>query len=452
MSALDQIININISQNTTAVAQASFSIPLIVGPTANGWSDFVHAYSSPAGMLTDGYTTSSPEYVYALEMFEQPLAPTQFLVGKRSTAVAQQSTLAVGTLVATGHDYSFTLNGVLISYTSSSDTQQSILTALNAAITAAFSPATPPTSGVVTGMGSGALLTLTSTEVGQAFTVSAIDPDLTYVITVPNVGIVTDLQNIIGENNSWYGLVGCAFSDADIVEAAAYIETLKKIYIAISSTSAITTSATTDVASVLKSKSYKRTGLIYTAPSYVAEGKDAAWVGGQLPYTPGANNWAFKTLVGCTPDVLSQSVQAILIGDPVASVPGKNVNIYQTIGGVNITQMGTMAGGQYIDLTVGIDWLQSTIQTNVYSALVNSAKIPYTDKGTGILISAVNAAIQQGVTNGLIDGTQPIVVTAPLVATVPLSQRANRVSPTISFSCTLAGAFNAIVVNGTVTV
>jgi Protein of unknown function (DUF3383) len=451
MAAIDQIVNINISQSTQAVAQASFSIPLIVGPTNAGWSDFVHAYSSPAGMLTDGFTTSSPEYIYALELFEQTLTPTQFYVGHRTAAVAQVDTLAVNTL-NTAHLYAFTLDGVLISYQAvGGDTQQAILTALNAAITTAF-PSGAPTAGVVTGSGSGALLTLTSTQIGLAVTYSAVDSLLTHALVTANNGIATDLANIQGENDSWYGMVGCAFTDADIEQAAAYIQAQKKIFVAVSSTAAIATTATTDLGSFLKGKSYTRTALIFTAASYVAEGKDAAWVGGQLPYTPGANNWAFKTLVGCTADTLTQGQQSILIGDPVAGVAGKNVNIYQVVGGVPITEMGTMASGQYIDVTVGVDWLESTLQTNIYSALVNSAKIPYTDKGTGILISAVKAAIDQGVVNGLIDGNSPIIISAPPVLSVSANQRAQRIAPTITFSCRLAGAFNAVVVNGTVTV
>lgn len=447
-SALDQIVNINISQQTSAVAQESFSIPLIVGPTVPSTGAPVNAYSDPSGMLTNGYTTSSPEYIYALELFEQALTPTQFLVGERTSAVAQVDTIAVNSLAGVpGHQYKFSINATVISYTSvSGDTQGVILTALNSALTSA----SIGSAGVVSGSGSTSLLTITASVPGAGNSYSAIDSELTHVSVTANNGIQNDLAAIIAVNDTWYGLAGCAFTDGDILQAAALIESLKKIYIPVSSTSAIATTASTDVASVMKSRSYKRSGLIYSPEA--TEGKEAAWLGGQLPAVPGSNNWAFKTLTGCTADVLSAAVQAILIGDPVAGVQGKNVNIYQTVGGVPITQMGTMASGQFIDLTVGIDWLESQLQVNLYSALVNSSKIPYTDKGTGILISAVNAAIQQGVVNGLIDGDSPITITAPLVASVPANQRAQRISPTISFSCRLAGAFNAVVVNGTVTV
>lgn len=448
--SLDQLISINISQQTSAVAQASFAIPLIVGPTVPT-SGIVNSFSAPSAMLTSGYTISSPEYIYALELFEQPLSPTQFLVGKRTTAVAQVDTFQVNTVVS-GHVYGFTLNGNAISYTAlSADTYSTILVGINANISAVF-PTSPPVVGVISGSGSSTTLTLTSSVIGQVVLYSAVDTDLTHAALTPNNNIVNDLVAIQSVSNQWYGMCLTQGTDADVEQGAAYIESQKKIYIAISDTSAVATASTTDVGSVLKSKSYNRTGLIYTGTANISEGKEPAWLGGQLPAVPGSNNWAYKSLNGCTPDVLSDNAQAILIGDPVAGVFGKNVNIYQTVGGSNITQMGTMASGQYIDLTVGIDWLESTLQTNIFGVLVQNSKIPYTDIGTGILISAVKAAIDQGVTNGFIDGLSPITITAPSVLTVPASQRANRISPTISFSCRLAGAFNAVVVSGTVTV
>jgi Protein of unknown function (DUF3383) len=449
MSSIDEIIEINISQQTQSVPVPSFSIPLIIGPTPTGWTDYVHSYTQPSSMLTDGFTTSSPEYIYALEMFEQAVSPTLFYVGKRTTAVEQQNTFQVNTL-NTAHQYKFTMNGVVISYTAGGgDTQQSILTALNNAITAAF--AIPPTMGAVVGSGPSATLTLTSVNPGAGISYSAVDSFLTFAQTVANNGITNDLANIISENNTWYGIVLCSNTDYDIEQLAAAVEPLKKIYIATTADAAVPTSSTTDIATVMKGKGYKRTALIYTAIS-ATDGIDAAWVGGQLPLTPGSNNWAFVNLVGIDPDTFTDNQQTILIGVPVDGIAGKNVNIYQTVGGVNLTEMGTMIGGQYIDITIGIDWLTATIQTNILQALVSVPKIPYTDNGTAVLISAVKAAILQGIANGLIDGNTPYTVTAPSVLSVPASQRANRIAPTISFTCRLAGAFNAVIVSGTVTV
>jgi hypothetical protein len=447
MPSIDQIIQVNISQQTAAVAQASFSVPLIVGPTSNGWSgsDYVHVYSSAAAMLTDGYISSNPEYIYALELMAQPITPSQFMVGKRSAAVAQVDTLAVNTLT-TSHAYAVTVNGVVYSYTAGGgDTQQAVLTALLALIVVGGA-----VTGAVAGTGGSALLTLTSTAPGAAVTYSAVDALLTKAAVTPNNGIATDIANILAQNGGWYGWCLAGATDADILQAAAWTEGQKKIFLGASSTSAIGTSSSTDVASKLQTAAYKRTALLFT-PGAAAAGIEAAWLGGQLPQTPGSNNWAFKTLAGITADVLTDTQRNNAMGNPVAGTVGKNANIHTSVGGVNITEMGTMAGGQFIDITVGIDWLQSTLQTNIYSALVNAKKIPFTDAGVAILISAVRQALDTGVANTLIDPAG-ISITAPSVAAVSANQRAKRIAPTISFACRLQGAFNAVVISGTVTV
>lgn len=516
MSSLDQIVNINISKQTKAVPQASFSIPAIFGPsnrfaavsptgnTSNGSNqitnvssmtgvtpgcsisgigipvgtyilnvsgnvitlsqaatalgigitltikDAIRAYTDPAGMLADGFLITDPEYIRAAELVEQDVTPPIFYVGRYSASVAQQDTFAVNT-VTPAHNYNFKLNGTLISYVAGGgDAQQDILAGLLAAIGVAF-PSNPPVTGVVTGTGVSALLTLTSSVPGVAVTYTLIDSLLTHLNTVPNHSTATDIAQAQVQNNTWYGVAICSNTDADILEVAAYLESQKKIFLPVSNDSDISSSSTTDLGSVLKGKAYDRTGLIFSLAG-ILQGIEAAWLGGQLPAVPGSNNWAFKTLKGISPDVLTANQQQNLIGIPEAGIQGKNVNIYQTVGGVNITQMATMASGQYIDITVGLDWLESTLQTNIYAALVNALKIPYTDKGVGILISAVKAAIDQGVVNGLIDGDSPITITAPPVLSVPANQRANRIAPTISFSCRLQGAFNAVIVQGTVTV
>lgn len=350
MAAIDQIVKINITQQTQAVAQASFSIPLIFGTTNIAWSDNVHAYADPSGMLSDGFTTASPEYIYAEKMFSQSVVPNQFYVGKRT----------VGTIAA-------------------------------------------------------------------------------------------DMQAIIDQNNTWYGAIMCSNVDADILAMAAFIEALPKIFIGASNDSAIAGNGSSDLLSQLKALGYARTALVYSPGSYNL-GIEAAWMGSQLPQVPGSNNWAFKSLAGIATDNLTDTAVGNVIGDPIAGTFGKQGNIYRVVGGQNITQMGMMVGGQFIDITVGLDWLKSQLQTNIFAQLVQALKIPYTDKGTGILLQAVKSAIDQGVVNGLIDGASPISISAPPVLSVPANQRAQRIAPTISFSCRLQGAFNAVTVSGTVTV
>jgi hypothetical protein len=452
MSALDQIVNIVITQQTAAVQQPSFSIPLIVGPNAPSTLTY---FTSAASMLQGGYVTSDIEYVYASVMMEQALTPTLFGVGQRTVAVAQVDTIAVSTLIGTGHTYVFTINGHLLSYLSSSDTQQSILTALNTQL-AAITP-TPPGVGVVTGTGSGALLTITGASPGLGISYTAVDTDLTHVNVTPVNGIANDLNNIVNATggSNWYGMCLASNQAYDILQAASFIEaTGNRIFVASSNDSNIPTSLTTDLASQLKALSYTRTACIYSPGSYNL-GIDAGWLGGQLPQTPGASTWDLKTIVGVSPDTFTAGQVTNMIGVPGVGT-GKNVNIYQTVGGVNITQSGIMAGGQYIDITIFIDWLRVTMQTNIFALLVNNPKIPYTDKGLTVVENAVRQTLVQGSDNGGTGGVDysSIVVNAVPVASIPSNDRAMRYVPagSVAWSCRLTGAMQNIVVNGVVSV
>lgn len=447
MPALDQVVQITITEETSAVAQPSFGIPLIVGPSNPGWTsdDVVHVYSSASELLTDGFISSNPEYIYASELMASSVSPTQFMVGRRSAAVAQVDALTVNTLTS-GHVYKLSVNGTEYSFTAGGgDTQQSILTALRAAIVAA-----QPVTGVVSGTGGSASLALTSATAGQAVTYSGVDAQLTLTPGTPNNGIGDDMAKIQAQNDTWYGWLLAAATDADILQGAAWTEGQKKRFFPGSATTAIGTSASTDVASKLKTAGYKRTALLWSIAG-TAQGSAAAWVGGQLPLTPGSNTWAFKTLPGISADTLTSTQRSNAIGNPVAGIAGKNANIYTSLGGLGVTQMGTSASGDFIDVGIGVDWLEAEIQSRVWRRLATVRKVPYTDAGVAVLMSEVRAAIDQGVVNGLIDPAG-IEVSAPGVLDVSANRRAQRIAPPISFTCRLQGAFHAVVIDGTVTV
>lgn len=447
-TALDQIVNIVITQETAAIPQASFATPLIVGPTGFLNSDVIRYYTSPQAMLADGFTTSDIEYIYAVEAFEQALSPTQVGIGKRTTAVVQVDTISFNVLNL--HLYKVTIDGVDYSYTSDGTaTAAEIVTALSALINA-------DTNATVTATGSTTLI-LTSDTAGDGFQTSVNgDSNMTLVHTTANNGIVDDLTAILNDplGNLWYGLALASSVVGDILQTAAFIETLTKIYIAASGDAAIDTGVTTDVASVLQGKGYKRTGLMYSPGSFNL-GIDAGWLGGQLPQTPGASTWDLKTIVGITPDLYSSTSRSRLIGVPGVSV-GKGVNIYETVGGQNITENGWMVGGQYIDITVFIDWLKSTMQTNIFSLLINNPKIPYTDKGVSVIENAVRQTLKQGSDDGGTGGLDAtsITVTVVPVSSIPANIRAQRILPAnaIKWTARLTGAFQNIVINGIVTV
>jgi hypothetical protein len=264
-----------------------------------------------------------------------------------------------------------------------------------------------------------------------------------------SASMVADIQAIQAVYDGWYALIICSQLAADILAVAAYIETQTKIFIADTNDAAVLTGVTTDVGSQLQAFSYKRTALLYSGVAGAPAA--AAWVGGVLPFPPGSASWKFKTLVGVLPDNLSAGQRAACVG-PGSGVAGKNVNIYETIAGRGVTEEGFMAGGQFIDITVGLDWLTSTMKNNIYGLLGGANKTPYTDAGAELIRSGIGQTLQQGVDAKFLDGTQGMSVTVPSIASLPQSSKANRVLTGVTFSCRLSGAFHFVTVNGTVTI
>ena len=439
MASLSLVVNVTVTKSTRVVSLQSFAIPLIMGPS-DRFMELYRVYTDVSGMLSDGFLTSDPEYIHAQALSSQAIRPTKWVIGKNSAAVEQVDTFAVNTLTV-GHQYKFTLNSIIISYTAiGGDTQEIILAALLAAIGTAF-PTNPPVTGAVTGAGAGALLTLTSTVPGLGFSLSAIDADLTHASVTANHSMVQDLQAlqlVIAAVDQFYGVLITSKIKSDILQMAAYIETQLLVYVCATLDADTLTSVTTDVMSILHGFGYDRTMILYSAQANT-NAPDAAWVGYLLPTTPGSSNWADKVLVGVTPDNLNDT--------QIGNVLSKKGNIYVPQGGAGNTLFGTSCGGEYFDITIFLDWLASTMQANIFAVVTNplNLKIPYTNQGIGQIENPIHQTMQQGQDNG---GLAPgWTVFAPDAASVPTADKANRVLNNIGASGTLAGAINTINVN-----
>lgn len=202
---------------------------------------------------------------------------------------------------------------------------------------------------------------------------------------------------------------------------------------------------TTDLGAELKALSYDRTyGLFHTLAN--TEYPEAAWSGGRLPFNPGSQTWAFKTLRGVTVDNLTAAQKT--------KARGNNVNTYTSVGGVFITQDGKTASGRFIDIRRGTDWLTATIEAEVYSRKVNSLKIPFTNAGITKLEDGVRAAIAQGQRperNFIALDPEP-VVTSPKASEVSSLDRIDRILNQITFTVQAAGAIHKTIIRGTLTI
>jgi hypothetical protein len=200
-------------------------------------------------------------------------------------------------------------------------------------------------------------------------------------------------------------------------------------------------SDSTTIAAVVKAAAYARTGVVYSA---VADSKfpDAAWFGTCLPKTPGAVNWAFKTLSGVTVDSLT-ATERKRVWDKYAST-------YETVAGVNITRWGNTGSGEYFDIIRGIDWLKARMTERIYSLFVNQDKIPFTDKGIGSIEAEIRTTLEEAIENEVLAIIDYVV--SPLAEDVSSADKALRKLTGMKFKATLAGAVNTVEITGIVTV
>jgi len=264
---------------------------------------------------------------------------------------------------------------------------------------------------------------------------------------VPSASVVTDLTAIQAVNNDWYALAMTDRTKATVEAVAGWIETQIKIFGTASDDLNIINQPagvdTTSIAALFNNAGYVRTFVLYHQEAS-EDYPECAWFGACLPFTPGSETWMFKNLATISFSTLSTNQES--------NAFAKSANTYEFIGGVSITQRGTMAQGEYIDIIRGVDWLTSTIQTLVYAILVNSPKIPYTDSGITAVEGQIRKALQQGIDNNFIAQVPAYQIFVPTAVSVPSVDKANRILRNVKFQATLAGAIQAVQITGTVSV
>ena len=256
-------------------------------------------------------------------------------------------------------------------------------------------------------------------------------------------GIVDDITAIRQVDDDWYGVI-TTNQGKDVIKAiAAHIETLKKVFIVGSlDADILDSSATDDLASQLQTAGYDRTMDMYHYKANV-QFPGARWMGNGFPENPGSITWAYKELNGLDSMVLNAT--------QINTLENKDCNYYTETAGVSHTLNGITASHEWFDIIRGIDWIEARMQEAIFAKLVQLKKIPYTDKGTGIIENEVWAVLRQAIGNGILASTPEPTVTIPLVANIPDADKANRLLPDVKFEAVLAGAIHKVVVRGTIT-
>lgn len=430
--SLQDIVNVTITRQTKAVSRVGFGTPMILG-TNKGFTDLIKFYANYNAVLDD-FLATDPEALAAAAVFSQSPTVSQLAIGRRATGdnvVVTVATVTNSTL------YTCTINGTAFTFTSDSDaTAIEIGAGLVAAINAGSEPVTATDNLDGT-------YDLDPDVAGTAFSVKLDSRQTMALTTSQTVG--EDLSDIDQENSNWYGLILTSRVQADQEAAAAWTETQQKILGLGSANADIVdvadASDTTTIAAVVKANSYARTFVMYLSNA-ASQYPEAALFGVILSQDPGSYTAAFKTLAGITVDNLTQTQETNALA--------KYANIYTEVGGVNITRVGTVGEGEYIDIIIFVDWLQARMTERLYSLLVNGLKLPYTEEGLTAVEGEIRAQLTDGISAGGLAASPAPTVTVPDIADISTTDKANRELNDVEFTATLAGAIHKITVQGTV--
>jgi hypothetical protein len=264
--------------------------------------------------------------------------------------------------------------------------------------------------------------------------------------------IAETMAAIVKGDNDWYGWVLTDRTPATILAAAAWTESVRKLFgTAIAEPGAYDPEVTTDTGYLLYNNNFYRAFWFYHKDA-ATDYPEAAVMARCFAILPGGETWANKKLAGVTTDPLTET--------QYIAITKKNGNTFERFRNVSITQNGKVAAGEWIDVIRFRDWLQEEITVNVFNALINSDKIPYTDEGIAIIEAQIRQALELGTRRGGIapieydeDGNENLgyTISVPLSSSISANQKATRVLQDVSFTARLAGAIHVVEIVGSLT-
>lgn len=255
---------------------------------------------------------------------------------------------------------------------------------------------------------------------------------------------------IRAENSNFYGFSDVAHASADVLLYAAWAEANSRLYATVLSDADSISNSTTGTAASLKNGNYQRTFWFYHAdPLQFPEVGEMAKV---FRKAAGTDDWANVALTGVATSALTETQSA--------NVRAKNGNTFEDLSGIAITQGGKTAGGEWIDVIRGRDWLESDMTTRVFNNHIDR-RIVYTNEGIQSQVQQVRASLDEAVRRQFLapeevlpsgKATNPsYIVTFPDAADVSTGDKASRTLTGIEFTARIAGAIHITEVSGALT-
>lgn len=477
---IGRLVRATINLAPLAAARRGFGTLLIAGDAnvING-RDRIRTYVDLESVAED-FGTSAPEYLAASLYFGQSPRPQQLMIARwLRTATAgliqggilttAEQAMANWTAITTG-SFKIDIDGVTKTLSvlnfSAETNLNGVATVINAALTGGTIAwdgsrftVTSATTGITSTVGY-ASATGSGVDISSMLKLTvatALVPVPGYAAETP-VECATELANISGQ---WYGLTFAASTmptDDQAVDVAAFIEgaSITRIFGFTETDTRVLDSAwTTDMASRLKSLSYKRSFVTFSANKYAV----ASMFGRAFSVNFSANRSTITLMYKQEPGIVAE----LLTETQAQTLKTKRCNVFvQYQNDTAIIQYGVMSGQAYFDEIHGLDWFTDALQTALYNLLYQSkTKIPQTDAGQNQLVNTASNVCAEAINNGLVapgqwnaDGfgqlergqflTEGFYIYTQPMALQDQSIREQRIAPPIQIALKLAGAIHEI--------
>lgn len=242
-----------------------------------------------------------------------------------------------------------------------------------------------------------------------------------------------DLDAIAANNNEWFGLTSVFSATSDVNIQSAWGAANKKYGFY----RTIVISNDLNLNSNYSSVWYTDGGLSGTAAPL-----EVAIASRCLAEIPGSYTAAFKTLELVSPTQLTATQEATLRSN--------RTNQYTAVSGRNITWDGVTTGQGYIDIYVGVLYLEARIAEDVFAYMASVDKVPYTNAGIDAVVGKVQARLDQSVVEQFLAGDPQPLAEAPRVTEISATDKSNRLLPNVTFTATASGAVHTVQIIGTV--
>lgn len=375
MTSLNNIIEVNITRQTSTVARASFGVPAIIAQftTAKTTTAFTRAryYGSLAELSADGWVATDSVYLAAQKLLGQARKPKTFMVGRIDAGDANLTASLDAIQLETSGWYCFgvvgqitataTLSGVLVTGNVVDAVVAGKTVAQQAFSTDHATTMTALAAKIVTALTQTGLATPVATPSGNAMAISQAGRDINSITFA-----------ITGGASQATTTVAYLLPQAPTLLAANWVSTQTKLFgYADMDANTLSGAATSDLAYQLKQLAYDRVWGIYHANP--AEYAQFAWMGLELAKDPGQSTWAHKTLQGVTPDDITEGA--------LSAASAKNTNTYTPVAGSGRTLWGKASSGENIMVMRNIDYMTSEIQADEADYMFQRDIVPANDKG-----------------------------------------------------------------------